>query len=58
LVKKPKQKNSNDNTDKIKNIILKNFAYFKKGHLEKLMALEILEWAVFNSIIRILNLCP
>ena len=57
LVKKPKPKANKNSQDRTKNIILKGLACLKNGHLEKLMALKILDWAVFNSMIRILSLC-
>ena len=58
LAKKPKAKADKNRQDRTKNIILKALAYLKNGHLEKLIALEILDWAVFNSMIRILSRQP
>ena len=42
-VKKPKPKANKNSKDRTKNIILKGLAYLKNGHLEKLMAVEILD---------------
>ncbi|MCG2688444.1 hypothetical protein L6250_02285 [Candidatus Parcubacteria bacterium] len=51
FVKKPKPKIARDKKADIENIILKTRALLKNGHLEKLMALEILDWEIFNNII-------
>jgi len=49
FVKKPKPKVASNKKAKTKKIILKTPAFFKNGHLEKLIALDIFDWETFNN---------